>query len=168
MDEKPPRIEADLHCHNCGYNLRTLAVDQLCPECGGRIAETLKFLHPTARGEMREWIWDALHAVKRIRYEPIAKAAGCTVDAVKFVFDALRASRWKAGVHRSAAEVCGHVRAYVEKYFDDPAEAKELLGEWGIRRSEDVGRIICAAVELRLLKAQPHESVRDFDGLFVL
>jgi len=168
MDEKPPRIEADLHCHNCGYNLRTLAVDRRCPECGVRIVETLKILHPTAQGDMREWLWNAIQADNRRKHEPIAKAAGCTVDAVMFVFDALRASRWKAGVHRSAAEVCDHVRAYVEKYFDDPAEAKDLLGEWGIRRSEDVGRIIYAAVVLGLMKAQPHESVRDFDGLFVL
>ena len=168
MHEKPPTIEGDLHCHNCGYNLRTLSVDQLCPECGGRITETLTFLYPTAQGETREWLWSALQAVKRIRHEPIAKAAGCTVDAVLFVFDALRASQWKAGAHKSAAEVCDHVREYIDKYFNDPAEAKELLGEWGIRRSEDVGNIIYAAVVLGRLKAQPHESVRDFDGLFVL
>lgn len=35
------RIARDMPCLTCGYNLRTLAVDARCPECGGTVADTL-------------------------------------------------------------------------------------------------------------------------------
>lgn len=34
-------IDRDLPCVRCGYNLRTLALDGLCPECGTRVALTI-------------------------------------------------------------------------------------------------------------------------------
>lgn len=34
------RIAVDLPCLNCGYNLRTLAADGLCPECGTPVANS--------------------------------------------------------------------------------------------------------------------------------
>ncbi|MFW6033361.1 MAG: hypothetical protein ACOCTI_08315, partial [Phycisphaeraceae bacterium] len=35
-------LEADLHCLNCGYNLRGLDAAGLCPECGEPVADTLR------------------------------------------------------------------------------------------------------------------------------
>lgn len=34
-------VSSDLNCARCGYNLRTLPVAGLCPECGSPIAESL-------------------------------------------------------------------------------------------------------------------------------
>src|SRR3954468_3756176 len=41
-----PIIAYDLPCRRCRYNLRTLATDGRCPECGTRVAVTLG-LEPT-------------------------------------------------------------------------------------------------------------------------
>ena len=38
-------IENDLACVACGYNLRTQAVDGVCPECGRSVRSTLQFPH---------------------------------------------------------------------------------------------------------------------------
>jgi hypothetical protein len=38
-------IDQDLVCVACGYNLRTQAVDGVCPECGRSVQSTLKFPH---------------------------------------------------------------------------------------------------------------------------
>jgi hypothetical protein len=38
----PARIDRDLYCVRCEYNLRTLPPDALCPECGHPVAETLR------------------------------------------------------------------------------------------------------------------------------
>jgi hypothetical protein len=34
-------IETDLHCTACGYNLRTLGVDAVCPECGAAVSKSI-------------------------------------------------------------------------------------------------------------------------------
>ena len=36
------RIAADLPCHRCGYNLRTLGTDARCPECNFPVYDTLQ------------------------------------------------------------------------------------------------------------------------------
>ncbi|UCG33994.1 MAG: hypothetical protein JSU68_05020 [Phycisphaerales bacterium] len=38
------RIAADLPCHRCGYNLRTLGTDARCPECNFPVYDTLQKL----------------------------------------------------------------------------------------------------------------------------
>ena len=35
-------VRADLTCSSCGYNLRGLMFDSLCPECGKSVTETLR------------------------------------------------------------------------------------------------------------------------------
>lgn len=43
LDETPSPCDAilnDTPCIHCGYNLRTLRIDGLCPECGGRVADS--------------------------------------------------------------------------------------------------------------------------------
>jgi rubrerythrin len=32
------RVGEDIHCRNCGYNLRTLSTGGVCPECGESVA----------------------------------------------------------------------------------------------------------------------------------
>jgi uncharacterized repeat protein (TIGR04138 family) len=68
----------------------------------------------------------------------------------------------------TAADVCRGVHHYVHAYFNDAGEARELLTEWKVATSEDIGRVIFAAVDAGLLRARPGESVRDFDGLYTL
>ena len=35
-----PRVEVNLPCIGCGYNLRMQRVDGVCPECQGSVAES--------------------------------------------------------------------------------------------------------------------------------
>ncbi|MHC4695721.1 MAG: hypothetical protein ACYTFA_03145 [Planctomycetota bacterium] len=43
------RVDIDLPCISCNYNLRTLRVDGVCPECGEAVAETFHNAVFTAR-----------------------------------------------------------------------------------------------------------------------
>jgi hypothetical protein len=47
------RIDYDLKCHGCGYNLRTMALDGRCPECNEAVAVTLEVLD---LGRAPEWL----------------------------------------------------------------------------------------------------------------
>lgn len=39
---KAPELIEDVSCRRCGYNLRTLRTDAVCPECGTRVADSLR------------------------------------------------------------------------------------------------------------------------------
>jgi len=163
-------IPCDLPCIECGYNLRTRPVEGLCPECAHPVLKTLEAVPPGDDEELD----DVLLAHRRKRFEPIAAKAGCTVDAVHLVRDvchhaaALPASIEQGVRHVSARQICEALRTHVCFYFGDIDEGKELLAEWGIRSSEDVGRIIFTMVEAKLMAARPEDSLADFSGLFTL
>lgn len=53
-------IDEDLHCVHCGYNLRTLATDGDCPECGAPVEETVHLpqtMSPRERNMLRFLYW---------------------------------------------------------------------------------------------------------------
>ncbi len=56
VDTTVPIISRDYYCIHCGYNLRTLSVAGLCPECGHPVNDSLqtdlelKWLHRVRRG----------------------------------------------------------------------------------------------------------------------
>jgi uncharacterized repeat protein (TIGR04138 family) len=164
-----PFIPCDLDCTRCRYNLRGLRADGNCPECGLSVEITIEANHNRPNfplADLRLWL-------QRRRYHPIARAAGCSVDAILFVQDALSlavAQVAKAGGarHAGARELCEAFAEHAKRYFNDEAEARELLDEWGLRTSEDVGRIVFTMVEAKWMTAEEGESVRDFDGLFTL
>jgi uncharacterized repeat protein (TIGR04138 family) len=163
-------ISCDLPCVACGYNLRTLPIEGLCPECGQPVLKTLQAV-PACEDEELD---DLLLAHQRKRYESIATKAGCTVDAVQVVRDVCHHAAAQTTAfgaeqrHVSAREVCDALAKHVRYYFEDLAEGKELLAEWGIRTSEDMGRIVFAMVEAKWMEARPEDSESDFAGLFTL
>jgi uncharacterized repeat protein (TIGR04138 family) len=165
-------INCDLACVACEYNLRGLATDGNCPECGQSIHATLETVPP---GEIPE-LEDVILNIRRRPYEPLARAAQASIDAVMIVHDAVRyatliARRNSLEIeqrHATALEVCKAFREHAQFYFNDADEARELLAEWGIRSSSDVGRIVFVMVELGWLRAQPEDSVAQFNGLFTL
>jgi uncharacterized repeat protein (TIGR04138 family) len=168
----PVTINCDLACIGCEYNLRGLATDGKCPECGRPIRETLETV---PSGEIPE-LDDLIFEVRRRRYEPVAQVAQCSIDAVMIVHDALRYASFVAQrnsmkvVQRpiNARDVCDALREHALFYFNDQAEAKELLAEWGVKTSLDVGKVIFAMVEVGWLVAHAGDSVDQFAGLFTL
>ena len=166
---EPPTIDGDVPCMECGYNLRTLSVKGLCPECGLEVMDSI-----VAASGTHDAASAAMQTYHRQQFEPLAASAGYPVDAFMFVKDAMgicRTSGVPAGdgrIHATARDVCRAVRDYATRYFNDRDEAINLLSEWGIRSSEDVGRIIFTFVGAGQLAAGPHDTLGDFDGLFVL
>jgi len=165
-------LTRDLPCICCTYNLRGLAMDAHCPECGHSVIET----------------WEAARAFTHVQYEDVpgqisldwitaaADAAGIPVDGLRFVLDAVAffptsrrtgpVSEDKRIRHSTASDVCTAVREYARIYFNDSLEASECLKAWRVRSSEDVGVIAFAMVEAGLLQMSSADSPQSFNGLF--
>jgi len=154
-----PTIESDVPCKNCGYNLRGLSVDHICPECGEPIRFSAHMALANNANELR-------HYFRSRHVAAIARSVGYSVDAVMFVQDAVSFSMQPG--HRTAREVCRDFADYARQYFNDRDEAIELLREWGVCRSEDVGRIVFGLVRAGMLVAGPEDREEDFAGLFTL
>ena len=68
----------------------------------------------------------------------------------------------------TADDLCRAVRDQAQDYFKDEAEAIELLAEWGIRTSEDVGKIVFGLVKRGILIPTGTDRIEDFAGKFSL
>lgn len=160
-------VQDDLRCTGCGYNLRGLPAEHQCPECSRPISETISAVSaPTP--ELRS-------TLRRAQAEAIAQAAGYPVDGFLFVIDAVVGSCRHslrslpdAPVALSAAELCTIVRDYARRYFNDETEAAELLAEWKIGTSEDLGIVVSALINARALNVAGCSEAKDFRGIFTL
>jgi uncharacterized repeat protein (TIGR04138 family) len=158
-------IDTDLPCIDCGYNLRGLTTSDKCPECGASTIETIE-----AGAEAQES--DQVELAQRAKALAVAEASGYGVDAVLFVSAVLgytlRRVRREGQEHVTAKDVCAGFREYARMYFNDAGEAIDLLSEWGLRGSDDVGRIIFAMIETGHAKAAEGDRPEDFAGLFTV
>jgi uncharacterized repeat protein (TIGR04138 family) len=101
----------------------------------------------------RQWVADA------------ASTAGYAADAGLFLMGALQMTRTQP---RRAEDVCKAVRDYAEWYFNDRKEAMDLLTEWGLKSSEDVGHVLFALAKNGLIALDEKQSLTNFAGLFTL
>jgi uncharacterized repeat protein (TIGR04138 family) len=99
----------------------------------------------------------------------LAQEIGCPVARVLFVVGALsdaqkkrRREQGSGAGHMTAREYCEHLLRCLAD--DTPAVLREL----GLRRSEDVGRVMFGLVKKGLVRRQELESESDFEGLFAL
>jgi uncharacterized repeat protein (TIGR04138 family) len=102
-------------------------------------------------------------------FQDLAREIGYPVGAVLFVVVALeelcnkrRQERGVETVQISAREHCEHLLGRCG------ADTAEFLRELGLRRSEDVGRIVFGMIHAGLARRNPSNSESDFQGLFVL
>jgi hypothetical protein len=162
----PDIISNNLPCRKCSYNLRGLKFDGRCPECGEPIRDSFAAAAAELARLLNEHPQNVAH---RLKFQGIADEAGATVDAVLFVFDAIgEAHKKKASVEMNPVAICAAVSARVKSYFNDPAEAQELLGEWGLRSGEDIGKIAVALRGHDVLPNSIDMVPDDFSGLFCL
>ncbi len=158
-------VNFDFACIQCEYNLRGLPVGNRCPECGTPVLESLSAGDPVD-------LYDRIDALRRSAVEPVAQQLGCAVDGLLFVYDTLvwaaKMAQLSSQRFLSAAEIRDTLRNKTLGYFNDEAEASELLQEWGIRRSDDVGRMIDAMVSAGLIGEGVCDRGEAFVGLFTL
>ncbi len=66
--------------------------------------------------------------------------------------------------HISGVDLAHAVRDLAIEQFG--VLARDVLAYWGIRRTEDVGDVVFALVDLELLAAQANDTRHDFVGVF--
>ncbi len=140
------RDDIDPVCLHCRYNLRGLATGAKCPECGGETLESWLVYLANRTGYAARSFW-------------IFKCA----------------MRWYHGSagnpspprHMNARDFCYLVRAYaLSRTNDDRAAARSALKFWGVWRSEDIGAVVYAMIDVKMMQASERDSPDDFDGLF--
>jgi uncharacterized repeat protein (TIGR04138 family) len=73
-------------------------------------------------------------------------------------------SRLEARRHVSGAELAWACRDFAQTQFG--LLAPVVLAHWGIKRTEDIGRIVFTLVEVGLLVTQPGDMESDFAAVF--
>ena len=66
--------------------------------------------------------------------------------------------------HVSGPEVTHACRDFALEQFG--LLARSVLDHWGVRRTEDFGRIVYSLVEVGVLTTQPGDRVEDFNGVY--
>ncbi|MEM1331084.1 MAG: Minf_1886 family protein [Planctomycetota bacterium] len=99
------------------------------------------------------------------------KAGPYTPEAFQFVRDGLshtvRVSRGADDAesrHVSGQELCFGLKDYAIKRYG--MLARTVLERWGIRRTDDFGRIVFAMVDLGLMRKTEEDSERDFSDVY--
>jgi uncharacterized repeat protein (TIGR04138 family) len=116
-------------------------------------------------------VFPYVQVAKRDKLQPlldIAREIGCPDGAMLFVFLAFAAARTKLEEVRGAT---GHITAkqFCEQLLRSRGDdTPVILREFGLRRSEDVGRIVFALVNKGMLRVSEGELEGDFAGLFNL
>jgi uncharacterized repeat protein (TIGR04138 family) len=160
----PHGVPIDVPCDECGYNLRGLPSDGRCPECGRPVDESLLTAETTDES--------IAYRLERALYRSVAKAVGYPVDGVMFVADAFKLARRRAGRRLlrpnpvDAAAVCRAVSDHARDYFNDEAEAGELLKQWRVTCGEDVGAIVNALATAGVINRRAASGLGSFEGLF--
>jgi uncharacterized repeat protein (TIGR04138 family) len=83
-----------------------------------------------------------------------------------FVLAALEYAQAKlpARRHLSGAELAWACRDFALEQFG--LLAPSVLAHWGIRSTEDLGRIVFLLIDVELLASQPSDKLEDFDRVY--
>jgi uncharacterized repeat protein (TIGR04138 family) len=73
-------------------------------------------------------------------------------------------SRLEVRRHVTGVELTWACRDFAQQQFG--LLAQEVLSHWGIRRTEDIGRIVFTLVDIGLLVTQPGDQESDFEGVY--
>jgi uncharacterized repeat protein (TIGR04138 family) len=73
-------------------------------------------------------------------------------------------SRLEVRRHVTGVELAWACRDFAQQQFG--LLAPGVLGHWGIKRTEDIGRIVFTLVEIGFLVTQPGDQESDFEGVY--
>lgn len=98
--------------------------------------------------------------------EILAKNPGYKFEAYSFVMAGLHSTVSKLAQprHVTGRELCEGLRGYAFEQFGPMA--RTVLEYWGIRSTEDFGKIVFLLIEAELLRKTEEDSVGDFEKVF--
>jgi 2-amino-4-hydroxy-6-hydroxymethyldihydropteridine diphosphokinase len=166
-------IDRSVRCVGCGYDLRGLPARHVCPECGRPTTDSLRpeRFEPPMPVESDDPFAGDVRLV-RSHVAGVARECGCAQQAVLLVLDAIAIANAKSADDRGAKRVnagalVASLRKLALELFDGDSDmAAAKLEAWGVKRSEDVGRIVTALIGARRLKPSAADRAEDFNGLF--
>jgi len=87
-------------------------------------------------------------------------------EAYSFVLAALHhtVAKLTKARHISGQELLEGIREYALDQFGPMT--KSVLDYWGIRKTEDFGKIVFALVEAGVLRKQPEDKIEDFKNVY--
>jgi predicted RNA-binding Zn-ribbon protein involved in translation (DUF1610 family) len=131
-----PIIPANLHCVNCGYNLRALSVVRPCPECG----------HPALASVMASSSEQLL--------QPCLDAAeafiGFPMEAVQYLIMVWPRA---VGVYLGDdAALLIALQNFAVEFVGSPATAERAMRRWGLDQIDNVRRLVAKLTDLGMLR----------------
>jgi uncharacterized repeat protein (TIGR04138 family) len=87
-------------------------------------------------------------------------------EAYSFVMAALHysVSKLKKARHITGAELLEGIRQYALEQFGPLA--RTVLNYWGVKKTEDFGKIVFMLVEVGVLRKQPEDKIEDFKDVY--
>ena len=87
-------------------------------------------------------------------------------EAYSFVMAALHHTVVKLpkARHITGAELLEGIRDYALEQFG--RMARTVLNYWGIKKTDDFGKIVFALVEVGILRKQPEDKIEDFQNVY--
>jgi uncharacterized repeat protein (TIGR04138 family) len=98
--------------------------------------------------------------------EILSKDPSYKFEAYSFVMAGLHytVSKFEKPRHVTGKELCGGLREYALDQFGPMA--RTVLEHWGIRQTDDFGKIVFHLIEAELLRKNEEDSVQDFEHVY--
>ena len=108
---------------------------------------------------------EEMHRMLKKIEEIIGKDPAYKFEAYTFVMAGLHdtVTHLTKPRHVTGQELCEGLRDYALEQFG--SLARTVLDYWGIRRTDDFGKIVFNLIEAELLKKTEEDSIHDFDDL---
>lgn len=148
LPERPPadpHIGADLPCVRCGYNLRNLPVERVCPECAHpAFASLLQTMQ-----SQQDWSLENEQQLGPC-LDYVEQQAGFPMEAIAFVTQvwprALARAAGASGIGIADAaprddDIAEALRDLAVDFFGDPLTATRAMQRWNIATGQDVRRL---------------------------
>jgi uncharacterized repeat protein (TIGR04138 family) len=98
--------------------------------------------------------------------EILARDSSYKFEAYSFVLAGLHftVARLEKPRHVTGRELCEGLRDYALDQFGPMA--RTVLEHWGIKKTEDFGKIVFHLIDAELLRKTEEDSIRDFENLY--
>ena len=144
-----PEIVVDLPCLQCRYNLKALAIDGHCPECGHPILPSL--LDLLRQVEVPSDEDQSPAAVLQPCLDWIEKRYGFKVESIAFVLEVWPKVLESKG-ERDIASLVQTVRRIGTYYFSGPVSEERSMERWALGSPDKMARLIEWLIQQRIVR----------------